>query len=300
MKAVIASLTVASVALAFLFARMIDLGRADPLVRRIRIALPSLPHGTPSIRIVLLSDFHVSVLDDTPETLRRTVARVNALHPDIVLLAGDFLAMSMPGASTRLPIRPSITPLAGLRSSYGVFAVLGNQDVPRPRLVARMLRMAGIRVLNNDAAEVGPLALVGISDAFSGKADIDRSMRATRRLNGTPIVFTHSPDVIPLLPSRIRLVMAGHTHCGQISLPLWGPLITESRWGRRYSCGIVREGPRTSVISAGLGTSRLPLRLGAPPDFWVIDVSAGPPEGRETGGGREAGPATNGHKIPGH
>ena len=65
---------------------------------------------------------------------------------------------------------------------------------------------------------------------------------------------------------------AGHTHCGQLSLPLFGPLFTKSAYGQRHSCGIVREGSRTSLITAGLGTSVWPLRFGVPPDFWIIDI----------------------------
>ena len=70
----------------------------------------------------------------------------------------------------------------------------------------------------------------------------------------------------------VSLMLAGHTHCGQIRLPLIGYISTMSDHGDRYACGLIREGGRTLIVSAGLGTSILPLRIGAPPDFWLLDL----------------------------
>jgi hypothetical protein len=67
-------------------------------------------------------------------------------------------------------------------------------------------------------------------------------------------------------------MVAGHTHCGQIALPLIGPISTMSRYGRRYACGVIREGGKTLVVGAGLGTSVLPIRIGVPPDLWVLEL----------------------------
>ena len=79
--------------------------------------------------------------------------------------------------------------------------------------------------------------------------------------------MAHSPDV----PGGWRgLVVAGHTHCGQIVLPLLGPPIAVA--APRYRCGIVREAGRTTIVTAGTGTSVLPFRLGAPPDWWLLTV----------------------------
>lgn len=67
-------------------------------------------------------------------------------------------------------------------------------------------------------------------------------------------------------------MVAGHTHCGQIALPLVGAIETASDYGKRYVCGIVREGGRTLIVGAGLGTSMVPLRIGARPDMWLIEL----------------------------
>ncbi|MBO9621801.1 MAG: hypothetical protein J7500_03725 [Sphingomonas sp.] len=77
---------------------------------------------------------------------------------------------------------------------------------------------------------------------------------------------------MPELPARFGLVLAGHTHCGQIVLPLVGALASASRFGERYRCGIVREPGRITIVTSGLGASVLPLRYGAPPDWWMLTL----------------------------
>jgi predicted MPP superfamily phosphohydrolase len=264
-------LVVLAAALFLLGLHMLLLGSAPPRLRVLQINIASWPVGVRPLRILLFSDFHVATPGDTPARLEETVRRANALDPDIVLLAGDFLSTGTIGVHALGPGH-SVAPLAGLRPRLGSFAVLGNHDYSHPRKVGRSLKALGIRLLDNDSARVGPLAVIGISDAASHHDDEPKAFEAWRRTGGVPIVFTHSPDIIPTLPSQFRLVLAGHTHCGQISFPFIGPLVTQSRFAGRYACGIVREHNRISVITAGLGTSGLPMRLGAPPDMWLISV----------------------------
>ena len=75
------------------------------------------------------------------------------------------------------------------------------------------------------------------------------------------------------LPRDVSLMLAGHTHCGQVSLPLVGALMTASDYGQRYVCGLVSENGRTLIVTAGLGASNLPARIGAVPDMWLLTLS---------------------------
>jgi predicted MPP superfamily phosphohydrolase len=84
--------------------------------------------------------------------------------------------------------------------------------------------------------------------------------------------MSHSPDIVPDLDPSFKLILAGHTHCGQIAPWPFGPIVTASVYGRRYACGLIREGDRLTLVSAGLGVSDLPLRIGTTPDFWTIDL----------------------------
>lgn len=245
---------------------------ADPVVRRVAVDLPGWPAGAPPVRALLLSDIHVGGPDMPPGRLAGIVEAVNALQPDIVLLAGDFISDKRSG--TREYAYPvALAPLKALSPRLGTFAVLGNHDHWRNAAAARAaLRATGVRVLDNDAAAAGPLVVGGLDDAFTEHADLRRMLARMARLRGAKLVLSHSPDPFPKLPPDVPLMVAGHTHCGQIVLPLVGALSTASDYGNRYACGVVREGGRTLVVSAGLGTSVLPLRLGAPPDMWLIEL----------------------------
>jgi len=248
---------------------------ADPVVREAEIALPGWPAGAPPVRALLMSDLHVAGPDMPPERLARIVDQVNALRPDIVLIAGDFISDRR--LSTRsYAFAEAVAPLAGLRSRLGTFAVLGNHDHWRNAAEARVaLQRIGVRVLDNDAALAGPLAVGGLDDAFTHHQDQGATLNALRRLQGVPVLLSHSPDPFPTLPRDVPLMLAGHTHCGQIRLPLIGALSTMSAYGERYACGLIRENGHVLIVSAGLGTSILPLGLGAVPDMWLIRLGPG-------------------------
>ncbi|MEA3039122.1 MAG: uncharacterized protein QOE79_1635 [Sphingomonadales bacterium] len=251
-----------------------------PVIRDATVGLPDWPVGAPPLRVLLLSDVHVGAPDMTPERLAGIVAQANALAPDVVLIAGDFI--SDKNLSTRFYDYPdALAPLAGLRPRLATLAVLGNHDHWRGADAARAgLAAVGITVLDNAAAEVGPLAIGGVDDPFTGHADLAATVAAMRRLPGAKLVLSHSPDPFPDLSPDVTLMLAGHTHCGQVSLPIIGPLKTMSAYGNRYACGRVDEAGKTLFVTAGLGTSGLPVRIGAPPDMWLLTLGPRPAEAR--------------------
>lgn len=245
---------------------------ADPVVRTAMIRLPDWPRGEPPVRVALLSDLHVAGPDMPPERLARIVAQVNARRPDLVLLAGDFVSDKRLGTH-RYPVTEAVAPLAGLRAPLGVVAVLGNHDHWRDTAAFRAaLPRVGVRVLSNQVTRIGPLLLAGSDDDYTGRANVAALVREAAGEPGPIVVLSHSPDIVPALPPRMRLVLAGHTHCGQFDLPLIGRPATMSRYGERFACGLIREPGRVVVVGAGLGTSLLPLRYGVPPDWWLLTL----------------------------
>jgi predicted MPP superfamily phosphohydrolase len=245
---------------------------ADPVVRRANVAFERWPANTPPIRVALLADVHVQGPDLSPARMAQIAAQVNAQKPDLILIAGDFSGDR--ALSTRLYSEAEIAAsLEGLTAPLGVYAVLGNHDHWRDGpAMRRAVSAAGIPVLANQAVRAGPLTIAGADDIHTGNADVAALTRSAAALPGPTVVLSHSPDIVPRLPPRFGLVLAGHTHCGQIVLPLVGYLATASRYGERYACGMVRETRRTTIVSAGLGTSVLPFRFGAPPDFWIVTM----------------------------
>lgn len=245
---------------------------ADPVVRRANAGFQSWPAGTPPVRVALLADLHIQGPDLSPERMARIAAQVNAQRPDLILIAGDFSGDR--ALRTRLYSETEIAAaLKSLKAPLGVYAVLGNHDHWRNGpAMQRAVSAAGIPVLANRAVRAGPITLAGVDDVHTRNADVEALVRSAAILPGPAVVLSHSPDIAPLLPPRFGLVLAGHTHCGQIVLPLIGRIATASRYGERYACGLVREPGRTTIVSAGLGTSVLPFRFGAPPDFWMVTL----------------------------
>lgn len=250
--------------------------QSDPIERAARVRLPGLPPATPPIRVALLSDIHIGNRGMEPRRLRQIVSHVNAAHPDLVLLAGDFVIGEGPeGGKERAA--GLTAPLSGLHAPLGVFAVLGNHDHwVAPTAVRAALTRAGIVVLDNAAVRRGAFAVVGIGDRFSRHDDIARAAAAADKVGGVPIVVSHSPDLVHDLPARFRVLLAGHTHCGQVVLPLIGPPVRFSRGRRlydpRYRCGHIVDPQRVTFVTAGVGSGTLPLRFNAPPDWWLITL----------------------------
>lgn len=247
---------------------------ADPVIRRATVVIEGLPAGSPPLKLLLMSDLHSAGPDMPPARLARIVRQANALRPDLVLIAGDFVSDKRT-ASRHYSTAASIAPLQGLQARLGVVAVPGNHDHWRAiGPVVAQLRRLGVVVLANDAARFGPLTIGGLDDDFTGRADPGKMIEAMEALGGAQIVLSHSPDPFPDLPRDIGLMLAGHTHCGQLRYPWGGSPATMSRHGERYACGLVREDGRTLIVSAGLGTSVLPFRFFTRPDMWLIEVSA--------------------------
>jgi predicted MPP superfamily phosphohydrolase len=253
--------------------------QAVPIVRRTSLQMPGMVAGTAPIRIALLSDIHLGNGGMTPTRLSSIVDQVNAVRPDLILIAGDFVTgHDADGAAERAA--GLTAPLSGLRAPLGVLAVFGNHDHwTAPASIRAALAKAGILVLENQAVRRGPLAIIGAGDHFSGHDDLPRALSEARRIGGVPVVVTHSPSLAPALPPGYPLVLAGHTHCGQVVLPWVGPLLSLSpreSWRRlydpRYRCGVVRDPGRATIVTAGVGSGTAPIRLGAMPDWWLVTL----------------------------
>lgn len=245
---------------------------ADPSVVRTQIALEGMPEGTSPVRAAFLADIHVAGPDMPPERLARIVEQVNALEPDIVLIAGDLVSEKRT-ATRAYTAAEIVAPLGKLDSPLGVVVVPGNHDhwFDWDGLRSELHRH-GIRVLQNEAAQIGSLAIGGVDDAYTRRDDLPLTLNAMRGLEGGRLILTHSPDILPQVPSDVSLVLAGHTHCGQVAYPWGGSPAHVSRYGERFGCGVIEEGGRKLIVSAGLGTSVLPFRLFTQPEVWLIQL----------------------------
>lgn len=250
--------------------------RAMPVVRRMDIALP-FPEGASRrpVTVALMTDPHLSGPDNSPERMARIVNLMNGLKPDLILLGGDYIG-DHKGGAVYGPVA-SIAPFARLRAPLGVLAVLGNHDARRHAKIGRsqwraLFRKIGITLLTDHAVRRGPLVIGGLRDIYTDRPDVPRVLQDMEDMGGAQIVLSHGPDVFPALPDRPLLALVGHTHCGQVALPFAGIVYVPSRFGTRYACGIFHEGDKSMIVSAGIGTSGLPIRLLSPPDVWFVTI----------------------------
>jgi predicted MPP superfamily phosphohydrolase len=219
---------------------------ADPDIRRVAVALPGWPANQRSVSIALLADIHLGNRAMDIRRLSAVVDQVNGARPDLVLVAGDFLAgYDGQGAAERAAAVQK--PLARLNPPMGVIAVLGHHDHwTGPQSITAALTNAGVTLLTNSAIRRGPLAIIGVDDVFSGHPDLGAALASWNGIGGIPVFLTHSPDLVHRLRADVPLVLAGHTHCGQVVIPWvrrqvlgsprqrWRPL-----YDPRYRCGII-------------------------------------------------------------
>lgn len=254
------------------------------VVRELEVVSPQWTG--PPLRIGVLSDPHVDGPHMGVERMRRVVARMNGQQPDVVLLLGDYAAGHEPEAMRAAPdrsrVRQGIAEFAGLKAPHGVIGVMGNHDAwYDERTIARALSGAGVTVVDNSAFEVrrrdGAFWVAGLADLESKekRSSVARALEAVP--DDAPVVFlTHFPDPWPRVPDRVALTLAGHTHCGQVNLPVLGRLVHASRGSKRWPCGLYREGDRQLYVSGGVGVSILPVRFRAPPEIALITLKSHP------------------------
>jgi len=241
-------------------------------VQRYDLPLAGWPEEMNGLEVALLSDLHVGSPYQGLRHLREIVRRTNEAEPDLVLLAGDYVIDGVMGGHFVPP--EEIAPvLAGLEAPLGVYAVLGNHDywLDGPR-VAHAFVGAGIPVLQDGAVEVAGVWIVGLGDWWEARPDIAAALSGVDA-KAPVIAFTHNPDVFPLIPSRISLTLAGHTHGGQVRFPFWGAPVVPSHYGQRYAHGHVVEGGRHLFVTSGLGTSIIPARFRVPPEIALLRLS---------------------------
>jgi predicted MPP superfamily phosphohydrolase len=271
---VLATLLVLSLGLG-VYATAIEPARLT--VNRVELEVPNWPTGLSGAKVALLSDLHIGSPAWDLRRLRELVTRVNAEQPDIVLLAGDYLINDIIGGHF-VAIEPIADELAKLRAPWGVVAVLGNHDWWNDGAHVRsVLEQHGIHFLDDEVLRIDAR---GTSFAVLGLADIEvrrRTPQAELALApaGVPLlVLVHEPDVFAKLDPRASLTLAGHTHGGQVCLPLLGRLIVPSAFGQRYAAGHIVENGRHLFVTTGLGTSILPVRFGVVPEIALLSLRA--------------------------
>ena len=231
----------------------------------------ALPFGR-SLRVVQLTDIHAGLFM-TPHDMKRYADQVIALQPDLFVLTGDYITNSV----AFLP--ECLEQMARIHARYGTFATLGNHDhwYARPGDVTALFHQYRIPLLRNEHRIIqtaeGPFAVAGIDDLYAGRPDLKASLHGIAP--GTPtILLSHRPEIFPEAAERgIALTLAGHYHGGQIKLNLPRKTISVAHFRTSYPEGLYRLDDSSLYVSSGIGTSLTPIRLNAPPEVTVLDLT---------------------------
>ncbi len=252
-----------AVCLLFAWARFVE-------PQLVRVQETSLAGTGGQARIVLVSDIHLGVYKD-PRFLGRVVDRINAVQADAVVIAGDFTYEPQEGALPRL-----FAPLARLKMP--AYAVLGNHDQQAPgpdidHALREALASHGVQVIEGRGVDLHGFRLAGLGDRWAHRDDA-AFLRAVPASVPT-LVLTHNPDsAIQLGEKEARLVLAGHTHGGQIRIPWLYRHVIPSRYGfdRGEQWLQTPRGRVRVYTTVGLGEIGLPMRLFNPPTIDVLDL----------------------------
>jgi hypothetical protein len=235
----------------------------------VRVALSRLPPAFAGYRIAQLTDLHVGSFSPRSEALG-WAARANALEPDLTVVTGDLVT-----AGTSF-YEDAADVIGALRARDGVYVVLGNHDQWDAARFVAVLESRGVRVLQNAwrsiARNGSDLIVAGLGDRYTRRDDLDATLAG--RPDGAPtILLAHYPESFEAAVRRgVDLVLSGHTHGGQIGLPFIGDRANIARLVGQRGRGLVRNGASQLYVSAGLGTTGPPMRLGVLPEIAVLEL----------------------------
>jgi uncharacterized protein len=241
------------------------------------VSIDAWPQELSGLRVALIGDVHTGGPFIDYQKLRRIVDLTNQQNPDLIVLLGDYMS---PDSWHSDEVEPEVTAgvLKDLRAPLGVYAVLGNHDWWYNGEKCRLaFEAVGIRVLENEVAEIKwrdkSFWLVGFADIWTVRLQIKDTIAKVPA--GAPMIgLTHNPDLFPRLPQTVPLLLAAHTHGGQVNLPLVGTPIVPSHFGSKYTAGHIFENGHHLFVTTGIGTSILPVRFRVPPEILILTITS--------------------------
>jgi predicted MPP superfamily phosphohydrolase len=245
-------------------------------------------------KIVAIGDIHGGSNAVDEAKIRKLVEVTNEQNADLIVLLGDYVSQASHNSQLgdrdlKMPMHTIAENLAGLKAKYGVIVVMGNHDDWYSNgEVTSELRAIGYTVLDNQIVTINvngkPIRILGLRDQLhigNWKSYTDDLKQIIAKNNGTgPIVaLEHSPDVLPIITGELsispdlKLMLAAHTHGGQVWLPIIGTPIVPSSYGQKYSYGHKQENGVDMFVTSGVGTSILPFRFMMPPEIAVLTIT---------------------------
>jgi uncharacterized protein len=240
-----------------------------PVIRQIRLTYDNLPEGFCGLKILHLTDLHADGLMGLDDAIR---ACLKGLEVDLCVMTGDYRF------EVRGPCHDIYPPMEriikSVKARLGVVGILGNHDVSEE---VPALERLGVRMLINEALELrrgrDSAWVIGVDDPhYYGCDDLPAALRRVPA-EAFKILLVHTPELIKEAEAYgVNLYLCGHTHGGQVCLPLIGPIITNANCPRAYARGLWRYKTLQGYTSPGVGASGVPVRFLCPPEIGLIEL----------------------------
>lgn len=242
-----------------------------PVVERVSVRLPRLAARLDGLRVAQLSDLHISHYT-TQADIGRSVVLAMRQQPDLIVVTGDFIWRQATEYAEQL-----VEPLRNLAAPLGVYAVLGNHDHwEGAETVAAVLAQSGVRLLVNQAVRLNAdaaLWVVGVDDVWERKHDLRRAL-ADVPADACKLLLVHEPDFVDRAAHfPVDLQLSGHSHGGQINLPLVGRPVLPYL-GQRYPAGLYQVGSLALYTNRGIGVIAPPIRFNCRPEVTLLTLRA--------------------------
>ena len=236
------------------------------------LPITGLPDELDGTKVAFVADVHAGPFF-TRGRVRNLAEKVNEYEPDVIILGGDYVGGRAHGAEVFYP------EIQEFEAAHAKVAVLGNHDVWEGEQEARDgLAAANFELLENSNVRIeidgATLALAGVNDLYTGSPDTALAAQGIAE-GDTAILVSHNPDVfaegLPETGEIWNLALAGHTHGGQVSM-FGKAAIVPSQFGARYRSGWMEEEGVPILVSNGVGTVTLPLRVQTPAEIHIITL----------------------------
>ncbi|MEF8846881.1 MAG: metallophosphoesterase [Candidatus Paceibacterota bacterium] len=215
-----------------------------------------------NLKIVHLTDLHSKKFGWTE---RRVLERLREVDPDYIFVTGDFVDDSTYNLEECQQFWEALVD----QHSGKVYGVLGNHEYrhPKTKEVIGRLKESGIKLLNNESVELNGLILGGVKSPHLKHDEMNKALK-----RDVDILLAHSPEIFrKVKDKKVDLMLSGHTHGGQINIPILRGLVLPLRYGKKYREGVFKEQDTYLHVSRGIGTSILPIRFNAPPEISIIE-----------------------------
>jgi predicted MPP superfamily phosphohydrolase len=252
--------------------------RSSFSVETIGLTLKRLPKMFSGLRLAQISDIHMGGWMN-PDRLQQVADIIKGERPDVLLITGDFLLGHHFSDAEKQAILDLIPILSSLAESIPSFAVLGNHDYwTSSDAIRQMLFSCGITDLTNTVftltREKESLHICGVDDIWRGNVRLDEVI-AKLDDAGAAILLAHEPDFadVSAATGKFDLQISGHTHGGQVILPLFGPPV-RPYLGKKYPIGLYKIRDMFQYTNRGVGMARLPIRFNCPPEISIFELSS--------------------------